>query len=281
MFHKQGDSDKHHKPHDEYVCSSYRHYSRERVCTCHYIRVEVVETLILDTIRRVSAYARSNEAEFMERVRQESVLQQESAVKDNKKKLTKSKRRRDEINELVRKLYETYAAGKIPENHFTGLITVYDTEQRTLDGEIEKLQAEINTFNADSVRADRFMELVRKYTEFTEFTPLLLNEFIEKVVVHEGDKSSGKRVQKVDIHFNFIGNFALPAEAAEELPTKLSRGRKPRRLMTPEELEHEREIDRRAYAKKRAARIAIEEAERAAILAGTSFETASPEDIAV
>jgi hypothetical protein len=104
-----------------------------------------------------------------------------------------------------------------------------------------------------------------------------LNEFIEKVIVHEADKSTGRRIQKVDIYLNFIGNFELPVEAVEELPTKLSRGRKPRRLMTPEEIEHEREIDRRAYAKKKAARIAREQAERAEILAGTSFESALPQ----
>ena len=131
------------------------------------------------------------------------------------------------------------------------------------------------------MRADRFIELVKKYTEFNEFSPLLLNEFIEKVVVHEADKSTGKRIQKVDIHMNFIGKFELPQTEApqEELPTVLSKGRKPRRLMTPEELEHEREIDRRAYAKKKAARIAKEEAQRAKILAGTSFEKLSEKSV--
>jgi hypothetical protein len=125
------------------------------------------------------------------------------------------------------------------------------------------------------------MELVKKHTEFTEFTPLLLNEFIEKVIVHEADKSTGKRTQKVDVYLNFIGKFELPL--SELPPTKEepqnttgSKGRKLRKFMTPEELEHEREIDRRAYAKKKAARIAKEEAERAKILAGTSFESLSP-----
>ena len=276
MYNKQGKTGRE-KAHDEYVCSSYRHYSRS--CTCHYIRVEVVQELILDTIRRASAYAKTNEAEFLERVRQESALQQETAVKDNKKLLTKAKRRRDEVGVLVKKLYESYALGKIPENHFTDLLKGYDTEQTSLDNDIERLQAEIDTFNTDSVRADRFMELVRKHTEFAEFSPLLLNEFVEKVIVHEADKSTGKRVQKVDIYLNFIGNFELPREAEEELPTTLSKGRKPRRLMTPEELEHEREIDRRAYAKKKAARLVIEEEERAKILAGISFESLSVKSI--
>jgi DNA invertase Pin-like site-specific DNA recombinase len=272
MYNKLGSTGRDNKPHDEYVCSSYRHYSRN--CTCHYIRVEVVESLILDTIKRVSGYARTNEAEFMERVRQESVLQQESGVKDNKKRLTKAKRRRDEITGLVRKLYETYAAGKIPESYFEDLIKGYDTEQINLDSEIERLRAEIETFNTDSVRADRFMELVKKHTEFNEFSPLLLNEFVEKVVVHEADKSTGKRIQKVDIHLNFIGNFELPDTEApkEELPSTLSRSRKPRRLMTEEERENLRNYDRQRYAEKKAARLVKEEAERAKILAGTSFE---------
>jgi len=279
MYHKIGNTGRDNKLHDEYICSSYRHHSRERKCTCHYIRVEVVEALILDTISRVSSYARTNETEFIERVRQTSVLQQETAVKDNKKRLTKAKRRREEISGLVRKLYETYAADKIPENHFTDLLKGYDMEQINLDDEIERLQTEIDTFNTDSVRADRFMELVKKHTEFKEFSPLLLNEFIEKIIVHEADKNTGKRIQNVDIHLNFIGHadFILPQTEVpqEELPTTLSKGRKPRRLMTDEEREALRDYDRERYAKKKAARLAKEEAQRAEILAGTSFEKPS------
>jgi len=283
MYNKVGKTGRENEPHDEYVCSSYRHYSRS--CTCHYIRVEVVQELILDTIRRVSEYARSNEAEFIERVRQESTLQQNTAVKDNKKLLTKAKRRRDEVSVLVKKLFETYGLGKIPESHFTDLLKGYDTEQSDLDSEIQRLQADIDTFNTDSLNVDRFISLVKKHTEFNEFSPLLLNEFVEKVIVHEADKSTGKRIQKVDIHLNFIGNFELPLSEQppqEELPTVLSKDRKPRRLMTDEEREKLRDYDRQRYAKKIAARLAKEEAERAKILAGTSFEAlieSSLEDI--
>jgi len=216
-----------------------------------------------------------------ERVRQASVLQQETAVKDNKKRLTKAERRRDEVSALVKKLFETYGLGKIPESHFTDLLKGYDTEQSDLDGEIGRLQPEIDTFNADSLNVGRFVELVKKHTEFNEFSPLLLNEFVEKVIVFEADKSTGKRIQKVDIHLNFIGNFKLSEMEApqEELPTTLSRGRKPRRLMTEEEREKLRDYDRERYAKKKAARIAKEEAGRAEILAGTAFEKLSPKSI--
>ena len=272
MYHKRGATGRDNHPHHEYVCSNYRHYTNS--CTCHYIRVSVIEKLILEAIRRTSGYVRENEAEFVKRVRDEAELQQETAVKENRKKLTKTKRRRDEINTLIKKLYESYAADKIPEKHFTELLKGYDTEQTGLDTEIEKLQTEIDRYNTDSVRADKFIELVKRQTEFTEFTPALLNEFIEKVIVHEAVKIDTKRTMKVDIYLNYIGKFELPELEEEQEPQKLTgtRGRKLRRDMTEEELQHEREIDRRYYARKVAAKKAAETAERAAILQGTPYE---------
>ena len=127
-------------PHHEYVCSGYRHYSKS--CTCHYIRVEVVEQLILDAIRRASRYAIENEAAFIQRVREEAALRQEAAVRESRRKLTKGKRRREEISRLIKKLYESYAADKIPENHFSELLAGYDAEQKSLDAELERLQSQ-------------------------------------------------------------------------------------------------------------------------------------------
>jgi len=275
MYHKQGNTGRVNKPHNEYVCTSYRHYSK--TCTCHYITVAVIEKLILEAIRRTSRYARENEADFMKRVREEADLQQEAAVKESRKKLTKHKRRREELNGLIKKLYEAYAAEKIPEKHFSELLKGYDTEQTTLDGEIEKMQAEIDRYNTDSVRADRFIELVKRHSEFNEFSPALLNEFIEKVIIHEANKSSGHREQKVDIYLNYIGKFDLPElETEEEQPQEniyiRNSTKKLRRHMTPEERERAKEADHRYYARKVAKKKAAEEAERAAILQGTVYE---------
>lgn len=272
MYHKKGNTGRPNQPHHEYVCSSYRHYSRS--CTCHYIRVPVIEKLILTAIRRVSGYARENEAEFIQRVRETSVICQEAAVKESRKKISKAKRRRDEVSGLIKKLYEAYASGKIPEKHFSELLTGYDTEQETLDTEIAELQTAIDTYNTDSVRADKFIELVKRHTEFTELSASLLNEFVEKVIVHEAVKINGKREQTVDIYLNFIGKFDVPLteeEQQEEAPKRTSR-KKPRHEMTEEQRQRERERDHRRYAQKVAAKKAAEEAQRAAILQGTIYE---------
>ena len=271
MYHKRGTSGRPDHPHHEYVCSGYRHYSKS--CTCHYIRVEVVEQLILDAIRRASRYAIENEAAFIQRVREEAALQQEAAVRESRRRLTKGKRRREEISRLIKKLYESYAADKIPENHFSELLTGYDAEQKNLDAELERLQAEIDRYNTDSVRADRFLELVKRHTEFTELTPTLLNEFVEKVVVHEAVKIEGKRTMQVDIYLNFIGKFDLPEqEAAQAATPEKKRKKKLRREMSEEQREILRKRDKERYARKTAAKKAAEEAARAEILKGTAYE---------
>ena len=174
---------------------------------------------------------------------------------------------------MIKKLYEAYATGKIPENHFSELLTGYDTEQKTLDGEIERLQAEIDRYNTDSVRADKFIELVKRHTEFTEFSASLLNEFVEKIIVHEATKTNGVREQEVEIYLNFIGKFDLPEqeEQPEETPVRKSR-KKRRHEMTEEQRAVLRERDKVRYARKVAARKAAEEAQRAAILKGTAYE---------
>lgn len=193
---------------NSYGCSSYRQYTRN--CTMHYIRVSVVEKLILETIREVSAYALSNEKEFVKKVREASDVQQEATMKEYRRRLGKAKRRHEELDDLVKKLYESFATGKIPEKHFDRLLSGYDNEQTTLEAEMQELQTGLDRYDADSVRADRFLELVKRYTDFSELTTPMLNEFIEKVVVHEADKSTGDRVQKVDIYLNFIGAFTVP-----------------------------------------------------------------------
>ena len=204
---------------NEYICSKYR--TRTKECSIHYIRVPVIEEIILDVIKTVSYYVRINEKEFIEKVKESSALQQQSAIKESKKLLAKSKRRRDELDGLIKKLYESFANGKIPEKHFDNLIVDYDTEQSSLDEKIAELQSEIDTFNIDSNRADKFIEIVKRYTDFKELTTPMLNEYVEKIIVHEADKSTGERIQKVDIHLNFIGHFVSPIAEVPPTPEEI------------------------------------------------------------
>ena len=233
---------------DIYQCSAYTigtaHY--KKVCSAHYIRTVVVRELVLSSIQRISGYVRENEDEFIEQIRKESAVQQDETAKSHKKLIAKNERRIAELDNLFRKVYEDNAIGKLSDERFEQLSSAYETEQAELKTQNSKLQIELDTFNEDSQKADKFIEIVRRYTEFGELTTPMLNEFVDKILVHQSDKSSGERIQKVDIFFNFIGNFAVPIEkplTAEDWEEQEKQRQK---------REKQREYNRRWYAKKKA-----------------------------
>ena len=195
---------------DAFTCSSYRQLTRD--CTMHYIPTAKMEAAILAAIQRVSWYVQNNEAEFVERVREASGLHQEQAVREYKQKISKAQRRHKELDGLVKKLYEGNATGKIPDKHFTRLLAEYDEEQTTLEASMTEWQEQIESWNADRLKTEKFMELVKRYTDFSELTTPMVNEFIEKIIVHEGEGRGNSRRQRIDIYLNFIGAFEVPAE---------------------------------------------------------------------
>ena len=77
------------------------------------------------------------------------------------------------------------------------------------------MQEELDHFKDDSDKAEKFIELVRKYTEIPELTAAILNEFVDKVIVHEATKPHGRREQQVDIYLNFIGKVTFGEQDAE------------------------------------------------------------------
>jgi len=197
---------------DEYNCSTYNKGKKlfENRCSQHYIRTAVLRELILEAIRSVSQYAVKNEKEFMRKVRENTLVKQKSEVKALQSRLKREEKRCKELNGLIKKLYEAYATGKLAEKRFEMLCAEYEKEQAGLEESIAKAQADLAAYDTDTDNLGQFMELARKYTDFSELTTPMINEFIAKILVHEADRSSGERVQEVEIFFNFIGKFEVP-----------------------------------------------------------------------
>ena len=200
-------------PADYYDCSTYKlaNQKRYKACKGHYITTTALQELILETIRTVSAYAISNPSEFMEKVRATSQIRQQDAAKEAKRKLNKDRRRRDELDGIIKKLYESFAVGRISAERFDSLLADYEAEQKNLDASVKEAEANLASYEEDTARAEQFLELAKKYTDFTELTTPMINEFIEKIIVHAPEKVDGDRVQQVDIYLSFIGQFELPA----------------------------------------------------------------------
>ena len=120
-------------------------------------------------------------------------------IREQLKKAAEQKRHK-ELDGLVKKLYEGNATGKIPDKHFTRLLNEYDEEQTGLETSIAEWQRQIESWNADKLKTDQFIQLVKRYTDFSELTTPMLNEFIEKVIVHEGNGRGNDRHQRIDIY---------------------------------------------------------------------------------
>lgn len=213
-------------PYDNYQCSTYSLTRRhvEKGCKSHYINTRALRELILDAIRNVSKYALMNEEEFSRKVREESEIRQMDAAKALKRKIDKNKRRSSELDELIRKLYESYALGKLSEKRFETLSRGYEQEQAELETSIEADEKNLNAYETDTDRVSQFLALARKYTDFSELTTPMIYEFIDKIVVYAPEKLNSERTQNVDIYLKYIGKFDVPTSepTQEELAEQAS-----------------------------------------------------------
>ena len=209
----RGGTEKNPYPSDFFDCSVYTraHQKHSTACCGHYITTKALRTLILETIRSVSTFAISNREEFMEKVRAASQLRQAEAVKDTKRKLNKDRKRITELDTIIKKLYESFAVGRISEERFDSLLAEYEEEQKSLRTSVSDMEERLSGFEEDTNRAEQFLALAKKYTDFSELTTPMINEFIEKILVHAPEKVDGDRVQEVEIYLKFIGCFELPA----------------------------------------------------------------------
>jgi predicted RNA-binding Zn-ribbon protein involved in translation (DUF1610 family) len=206
-------------PTDVYECSSYKLAGQKRTTACcsHRIMTKALRELILDTIRTASTCAISNQEEFAAKVRAASQIKQKEAAKDTKRKLNKARKRIAELDTIIKKLYESYAIGRITDERFDSLLAEYEAEQKELQAAVADAEQQLSSFEEDTARVEQFMELAKRYTDFSELTPMMINEFIEKIIVHAPEKVDGDRVQEVEIYLKFIGQFELPApELTEE-----------------------------------------------------------------
>jgi hypothetical protein len=93
-------------------------------------------------------------------------------------------------------------------------------EQESLEAEIAEIDASLAAFAEDTDKAERFIAIVQKYTDFSELSASMLNEYIEKVLVYETEKINHRRKQRIEVYLNFIGKFNAPVagEPVEEEP---------------------------------------------------------------
>ncbi len=196
----------------QYTCSQYSKVPVGTLCpTQHRINADVVMTLIADTLRAIAAYSKNDRAEFIQTVKNAQASQQSSGIAQKKKRLAEAKKRSDELEKLLCQIYEDKILGKLPESRFATLDARYADEQDELSGEIEELEQAVSGYEHKQQSTEKFIALIDKYENFDTLTTTMLNEFVEKIVVHERDrKGCQDTTQEVEIYFNFVGKYVPP-----------------------------------------------------------------------
>jgi DNA invertase Pin-like site-specific DNA recombinase len=200
-----------------YVCGNYAKGSAVvrsgTICeTGHRIDATALMKLIHDTLKDVINYAKTDKAAFEKDVQELLAAKHTDEMKKQEKRLAACVQRVVELEALFKKMYEDYALGKLKEKRFNVLSAEYENEQSELEKEITELKNAVARNEDGWKQAARFTALMKRYENFDDLTVTMLNEFVEKVVVHErARKGSVDTTQIIEIHFAFIGEFKAPA----------------------------------------------------------------------
>ncbi len=234
-------------------CPTYKSMYGE--CTMHYIKSSTLDKLVDEAVRKIARYVLRNEQAFLEQVRVLTSADQKQTQSEDKKELVNIKKRIAELDNYIKRLYEGNASGKIPDRQFEKLMAQYDSEQQELEERVKEIEVSIHEIQQESENGQQFVRLVQKYRDLTEIDQTALNEFIDKVVVHEATGGrTADRSQQIDIYFNFIGQFMvedteeellMQEQEAQRLADLKERERKDRRNETVRRYRHrkkEREV---------------------------------------
>ena len=199
---------------DNYCCARYK--SNTGDCMAHFIREEVLRKIFLNRIFAVTAMFYEDITAFMKLIQKQRFDEAEKDMKRKRRDVRQARKRIAELDRIFKRIYEDDINGTISHERFLKLSAEYEAEQKELTEKIAVEQQEVDTYEQNKSDFDSFAAIVRKYVGITELTPAIVNEFVKKIVVHVPEKIDGKRFQKVDIVFNFVGESHLPTDLQTE-----------------------------------------------------------------
>ena len=233
-----------------YTCSAYTKVPCGTLCpSAHRIKAEAVLNLIQETLKDLKKYLDEDNEAFIRSIQNEMEEKEKVEIERQRVRLIDSKSRIQELERLMCCIYEDMILEKIPSSRYEILNSQYETEQRALSKEIKDLELTISRYEKETDRARKFISLINRYENFDELTTTMINEFVEKIIIHERDrKGSQNSKQKIEIYFNFIGNYELPTEELTE-EERLKLEEEERKINERKDRLHQNYLKRKANGK--------------------------------
>ena len=197
------------KPNQEfYCCSNYK--SGRGSCTVHYIRNVVLEQLVLEAISDLADFVRCYEPIFLYMLAKKNNALKKAELQKLKHTVEKGQQRIVELDRLIEKIYEDNALGRLSDERYARMMASYEKEQKRLIEEVEQSQKTLAESEQQTVDLRLMLRTLRELTDVKELTPTLVNSLVQRIEVHNNDKSSGHCYVKVDIYFTAVGMIDIP-----------------------------------------------------------------------
>ena len=202
--------------HDHYKCSGYR----KPIDGCenlHYIQKSALIEIVSDKLRQTIHECQLDHETFLKKLEQQSQAQFSKDSKLQQLQLQKDEHRSKEIDTIIQKLYEDNLLGKISDERFVKLSQNYEEEQKQLQTSISDLTEKLAKQQEDNLNISKFIARISKYTELPKLTVEIVNELIDKIVIHKPTGTKRNRIIQIDIYYNFIGKLNNEKSEPNEL----------------------------------------------------------------
>ena len=194
-------------PYKYFKCSRYSQYGKN-YCTNHFIKYDLLYAYVLERLRYWTQQAQLDEEKLLKKLLAACDKESGNIRKKQEDDLKKAMKRKKELDGLFARLYEDYVSEKITEYNFNMLSERYQTEQAELEEKIKSLGDELKEARENESNAEKWFELIKKYSDISELTAPLLNALIEKIAVYQAvKKDDGTIEQEVEIYYRFIGKI--------------------------------------------------------------------------
>ena len=195
---------------EHYRCSNYK--SNRGQCQVHYIRELSLQKIVLRAVQDLAVFVQEFEPVFLYLMDQKSNKEQEQEMARLEQTVRNGKKRIDEIDRIISRLYEDNISGKISDERYIKMAEVYESEQKSLTVQISDDEKKFAEMKQKTTDLRLLLQTLRKCTDITELNRDLVNRLIQRIEVHNNDKYDGHCHVKVDIYFTGAGIINIPTE---------------------------------------------------------------------
>lgn len=195
---------------EHFRCANYK--SGRGDCQVHFIRDVVLERIVFEAISNLADFVRCYEPVFLYLMATKNQTARKSELQKLKTKVESGKRRISELDMIISHIYEDNILGKLSDDRYSRMASMYGTEQKELIKTVSAGEKELETAEQKNIDMRLLLKTLRELTDFKELTPTIVNSLIQRIEVHSNDKSSGHCYVKVDIYFTAVGIIEIPDE---------------------------------------------------------------------